>query len=144
MREGFVLLSAVVMLVLVSTILALALSMSTLTGRQTEDLYMREQAQILAKGATEFALLAISGHDNTADCIERIDLTYPADDPVFDINVSLRYLGRGLPCNGSAILSNAVATAESNMTVVVDTRVQYKDPTTAETVIYHRRTLQKP
>ncbi len=130
-------------MVLVATLMVLAFSLSAQTKKQTGDIYMQEQAQLLGRSATEFALLAISGHDNGADCINRIDLRYPQGDPLYDINMTLYYIGNGLPaaCN---TLSNSIATNESNGTVIIDTFVSYTDPATDERVRFHRRTIQKP
>lgn len=144
MRNGFTLLSAIFLMVLIAILMMLAFSLSSQTTKQTSDLYLREQAQLLAKSSTELALLAISGHDNSKDCIEQINLQYPHGGTVFDINMSLFYFGNNLPCSPNRILDNAVATAESNGTVLIDTIVTYRDIDTNETVRYHRRTIQKP
>ncbi len=144
MRRGFTLLSAIFLMVLVATLMVLAYSLSSQTKKQTGDIYMQEQAQLLARSATEFALLAISGHDNRADCIEQIDLQYPQGSPIYDINMTLYYIGNGLPCNTGHMLDNAIATQESNGTVLVDTAISYTDPATGERVRFHRRTIQKP
>ena len=143
MRRGFTLLSAIFLMVLVATLMVLAFSLSAQTKKQTGDIYMREQAYLLGRSATEFALLAISGHDNDVDCINDIDMEFPEEDPVYDINLTLYYLGRGLPA-GCRTLDNAVATDESNGTVMIDTIVSYTDPATGEEVRFHRRTIQKP
>ena len=142
MRRGFTLLSAIFLMVLVATLMVLSFSLSTQTAKQTGDIYLQEQGQLLARSATEFALLAISGHDNSKDCIENINLNYPKGAPVFDINMTLYYIGNGLPCNH--LLANDIETAESNGTVLIDTIVSYTDPGTNETVRFHRRTIQKP
>ncbi len=144
MRRGFTLLSAIFLMVLVATLMVLAFSLSSQTAKQTGDIYLQEQAQLLARSSTEFALLAISGHDNSADCIEQINLNYPQGAPIFDINLTLYYIGNGLKCNTDHILDNTIATNESNGTVLIDTLVSYTDPTTGEPVRFTRRTIQKP
>ncbi|WP_457594158.1 type II secretion system protein [Hydrogenimonas sp.] len=144
MRRGFTLLSAIFLMVLVATLMVLSFSLSTQTAKQTGDIYLREQGQLLARSATEFALLAISGHDNSINCIEQINMQYPQGAPVFDINLSLYYIGNGLPCSANHLLANAIATDESNGSVLIDTIVSYTDPGTNEQVKFHRRTIQKP
>lgn len=62
--------------------------------KQTSDLYLREQAELFnGQSATEYALLAISGHaiNTTNGCLNTINTTYPTDgtDKLFDINISL-------------------------------------------------------
>lgn len=144
MRSAFTLITAIFLMVLVATLMALALSLSTQSVRQTGNLYLQEQAQLLAKGATEIAMLAVSGHDNSADCIETINMRFPEGNPLFDINLSLYYIGTNLPCHANHILANNIASAESNGTVLIDTFVRYREPDSNESITYHRRTLQKP
>ena len=130
-------------MLLIGILMALSFSLSSQTTKQTGQLYLQEQGQLLAKSATEFALLAISGHNNNLNCINRIDLRYPQNAPIYDINMTLYYIGNGLPA-GCNTLTNSIATAESNGTVMIDTFVSYIDPETNETIRFHRRTLQKP
>ncbi len=143
MRPAFTLISAIFLMVLIAVLMALSFSLSSQTTKQTGDLYLQEQGQLLAKSATEFALLAISGHENNVSCIEQINLQYPQGAPMFDINMTLYYFGNGLPatCN---TLSDSITTPESNGTVMIDTFVSYTNPENNETVRFHRRTIQKP
>ena len=151
MRRGFSLITAIVFMILVATLGALALSLSNLSAKQTSDLYLREQAELLAQGATEYALLAISGHNFSANCLNTINSTYTdGTTTLFDINISLYYLGNGLPANcmkpsGSinAVSSN-IDTNDSNRTVIIDTIVSSSTGITTEPIRIHRRTIQKP
>ncbi len=143
MRKGFALLSAIFLMLLIGILMALSFSLSSQTTKQTGQLYLQEQGQLLAKSATEFALLAISGHENNVSCINQINLRYPQGAPMYDINMTLFYIGKYLPA-GCNTLTNSIATAESNGTVMIDTFVSYIDPETNETIRFHRRTLQKP
>ena len=145
MRKGFTLITAIIFIVLVASIAALSLSFSSFSTKQTTDLYLKEQAELLVQSGTEFALLAISGHDinATSNCINAINAPYPtAAAPQFDINITINYMGSGLPA-GCNILSNAVVTADSNVTVIIDTIVTDHNVST-EPIRLHRRTIQKP
>ncbi len=139
MRPAFTLLSAIFLMVLVAVLMMLTLSLSSQTSKQTSDLYLQEQAQLLAKSSTEFALLAISAHDNSVDCVNSMSLNYAQ----FNIYMKMYYLGSGLPA-ACDTLDNGIGTAESSGTVIVDTTVTYQDQETKETVRYFRRTIQKP
>lgn len=145
MRKGFTLITAIIFIVLVASIAALALSFSTFSTKQTTDLYLREQAELLVQSGTEFALLAISGHDiNATNCINAINAPYPtAAAPLFDINITINYMGSDIPAAGCNLLSNAVVTADSNITVIIDTIVTDHNVST-EPIRLHRRTIQKP
>jgi len=136
-REGFSLLLAIIVMITIATLMALMISLSSTTAKQTSDIYVSEQAKLLAKSATELALLAISGHDNSADCIENINFTYETN---YDVNMTIFYIGNGMPCTN--MLDNTIATAESNGTIIVDTYVTFNGAN--EPIRYHKRTIQKP
>jgi type II secretory pathway pseudopilin PulG len=147
MRQGFTLITAIIFMVLVASIAALSLSFSSFSTKQTTDLYLREQAELLLQSGTEFALLAISGHDinATGNCINAINAPYPtAAAPLFDINITINYIGNSLPAAGCNILGdNLLVTTDSNVTVIIDTIVQDHNVST-EPIRLHRRTIQKP
>jgi hypothetical protein len=152
MRKGFSMITAIIFMILVATIGALSLSLSSVSVKQTSDLYLREEAEILVQSSTEYALLAISGHNFSANCLNTINATYTPDGTttVFDINITMYYFGNGLPNNcqkpsGSinAISSN-IDTNESNLTVLIDTIVTSTATASTEPIRIHRRTLQKP
>lgn len=148
MRRGFSMITAIVFMILVATLGALAISLSNLSTKQTSDLYLREQAELLAQGATEYALLAISGHDFaiTPNCLNTINSSYTDGVTIlFDINVTLYYLGNGLPANCNTLTNNLnnIDTNDSNRTVIIDTFVTDRNLST-EPIRIHRRTIQKP
>ena len=126
-------------MITIATLMALMISLTSTTAKQTSDIYVSEQTKLLAKSATELALLAISGHNNSANCIENINFTFKTN---YDVNMSLYYIGNTLPCKPSHLLANAISTPESNGTVIIDTYVTFKG--SSEPVRYHRRTIQKP
>ncbi|WP_457597344.1 type II secretion system protein [Hydrogenimonas sp.] len=140
MRRAFSLLTAIAVILLIGTVLALTLSTSTMNVKQTSDLYLKEQAQLLAKSAAEYEILKITGTDFTTGCYNGANYTVKG----FDINTTVHYIGNGIPATCSHILANSIATADSNGTVMLDVVVSYTDPATGERIRYHRRTLQKP
>ncbi len=142
MRKGFSLLTAIVFLVLIATISAISLSLSTQTAKQTSDLLLKSQAELLLRSGTEYAMLAMSGHDYSSSCLENVNMTY---NNIFDINVSIMYIGSGITCSDSNhILANNIDTNESNRTVIIDTVVTTKNNIALEPLRLHRRTIQKP
>lgn len=149
MRKGFTLITAVLFIILVSTIALLALMLSSFSTKQTSDLYLHEQAELLLQSGTEFALLAISGHDiaTTGNCINTINAQYPqaGAGALFNIDMNISYIGSGLP-GGCNILSNTIVTPESNVTAIIDTIVETTpgNNVSTEPIRLHRRTIQKP
>lgn len=58
-RHGIAMIMAISVIVIIATILGLALSLANQTTKQTTDLYLYEQANILARSAGEYAKLKI-------------------------------------------------------------------------------------
>ena len=141
MRKGFSLITAMIFLVLIATLSALSISLSTQSVKQTGDVLLKSQAELLLRSGTEYALLAMSGHDYSSNCLETLNMTH---NDMFDINVSIMYIGSSLPCTSSHTLDNSIATSDSNRTVIIDTFVTTQDGITTEPIRLHRRTIQKP
>lgn len=144
MKKGFSLITAIIFILLVATLGALALSLSAQSAKQTGDLYLKTQAELLARSATEYALLAISAHEinATTGCLNEINATY-GNPNMFNINVDIKYFGRGLPV-ACDTLANNVQERESNITVMIDTYVEANNTISSEPIRFHRRTLQRP
>lgn len=105
MRRAFGLIAAIFFIVLVATTAITALSIATMTARDTNNAHNREQAVLLAQSATEYAVLAMQKHQYpacnngiapcaaTENCLETINITYPnPQNPLFNINVRIDYL----------------------------------------------------
>ena len=146
MRRGFGLITAIVIMITVATLMTLMIGLSSTSVKVTLDLYLKEQAELLSRSATEYALLAISGHENNVSCIENINIAYPQTNPTHEANVTIWYLGSGLPALCTNVLSNSIDTNESNLTVIIDTVVSVNQANTGvtEPIRVHRRTIQKP
>ena len=144
MRRGFGLITAIIVLVLVSVLMTLMLSLSATSVKQTTDLYFKEQAELLARSAVEYGLLALSGHENNVSCVEKVNITYQG---LYEANLSLYYIYAGSavsPC--SHVLVDNISTAESNLTALIDVTVRVRQDVTglSEPIVIHRRTIQKP
>jgi hypothetical protein len=142
LKKSFALITAILFIVLISTLLALTFYFSTKSAKKSGDIFAQKQAELLAISSTGFAILAISGHNFSSNCVEKINIQYPDTTPVFDINITLMYIGKNLPCSPNTELNDSIATADSNGTVIIDTLVTYK--LTPEPVRFHKRTIQKP
>ena len=145
-RSGFALIMAIGVVVLLSTILALSLRMTNIVSKSTTDIYLHEQALLLTRSATEYALLAISGYDRVANngCLNSITATFPTAGAsrLFDIQISMQYIGFGGVAGCTNLVGN-ISTPESNGTVLLDVEVSTAPGVSTEPIRYHRRTLQK-
>ncbi len=139
MRKGFGIITAIIIMMTVATLMSLMIGLSSATTKETSDIYLKQQAELLLKSSTEFALMAVSGHNNNTDCVETVKI----NSGNFVSNVDIWYLGRGLPASCGHILNNNVATDDSNLTVIVDVTVEDTGLAT-EPIRLHRRTIQKP
>jgi hypothetical protein len=148
-RKGIAMITAIAFLLIMVTIMGLMVSLTARASKQGADIYFQEQAQLLAKSATEYALLAISGHDRSGgDCVNQITSGYvcTGGNCLYDINTTIRYIGLGGLAGDCDDYIAAINTPESNGTVLIDVYVTL-DPTQAKTterISYHRRTMQKP
>jgi hypothetical protein len=147
MRRGFGLITAIIVLVTVATLMTLMISISTSTAKQTTDIYLKEQAELLMRSSVEYAMLAISAHDNSASCVQSINIDYPkaSSNATHHSTVTISYLGSSLPA-GCPTLSGVISTLESNLTAMIDVVVEVNQTNTGitEPIRLHRRTLQKP
>ncbi|WP_169754518.1 type IV pilus modification PilV family protein [Campylobacter curvus] len=146
MRRGFSLLAAIFFVVVTSSLCMLALSLSNTTSRQTSEIYLREQAELLAQGATEYAVLEILKHDyKNNGCLPSVSGNFPNNtNPILTYEVDITYFGDIGTCAGIPIQSK-----ESAGTVMLDVFVKsygYDDPDKMKTpnpIAFHKRTLQK-
>ena len=157
-RNGFALLTAVFLMIIIASMLLTMISQSSETQSKTMDSYLNEQAILLTYSATEYAMLAISGRDRLANgCITTINSTYPTTgDPMFNITTNIQYIWSndasldpadssvGLAATNCTGYIDNLATPESTGAARIDVFV-----TTApglgmdQPISFHRRTLQK-
>lgn len=137
---------AIIILVVVAVMSALILGFSSQTIKTTSNIYLREQGRLLALSATEYALLALSGHDHKINCLKTINIDTRQANLCFDINMSFSYIANGIDsswCDDDfRRLSNNLQYNESNLTVIVDTVVSCNEA--GENIRFHRRSIQKP
>lgn len=143
---------AIGVIVILGTIMALTLQMSSITSKQTINDYLHEQAILLTRSATELALLAISTTDRRVGCLTSLNGTYaPTGTAIFDINMTWSYIGlSGGNANNECLpaenyIQNAdVNDSDSKGSILLDVIVTLSDQTLSnEPIRYHRRTLQK-
>jgi type II secretory pathway pseudopilin PulG len=133
-RSGFAMILAMGVIVILASIMALSLSMTSQTTKQTTDLYLYEQAVLLSKSATEYALLRISQNNGCLPTINSFTL-----DGIYDINITLRYIGTA-PSVCTDYISD-LQTDEQNGSVMMDVTVSTDAAT--EPIRFFRRSIQK-
>jgi len=145
-KSGMAMIMAIAVIVIISTIMALSIALSSQTTKRTTDVYIYEQAVLLAKSAAEYALLRISLDNNETDpCVVK-KLDFKQD--YYDINISVRYSYTSYPADAAKCPLTSrfapVTTDEQNGSVLLDIAVSVNDTNiTTEPIKYFRRTIQK-
>ncbi|MFA7500280.1 MAG: hypothetical protein WCY85_04660 [Sulfurimonas sp.] len=138
-RSGFAMITAIIVIVILSTIMALSLSLTTETAKRTVDLYLYEQIALHAKSAAELAMLTIA---KGGPCTTITPYTING---IYDVNVSLQYIYTNpSPC-AVALTYFEVTTPEQNGSVLMDVTVSVRadQNLSTEPIRYFRRTIQK-
>lgn len=162
MRKAFSMLTAIFVIILMSTVSAYIINLSGKITKETHSQYQKEQAILYAKSYTELAVMAASSRD----CVDRFSAFIGESwmqvkkGEGYRVRVDIQYIGNEL--NGGAgcdTLGTAITTPTSRgSTMVVDTYVRYRDMGTVARfmnnggsvttnnlpwITYHRRTLQR-
>jgi hypothetical protein len=146
--------TSVFVIVIMASVGILVMNTTTKAIKETTTQYRKEQAVLLAKSYTEFAIMAVTANDRSVDCIENINvnnvIANAASGQGYQVDTRIYYIGNNNTanlgtCAGTRVLANDVATDGSDLQIIVDVYVRYKelDNTSADWITYHRRTLQK-
>ncbi len=149
-RKAFSMITAIFVIVLMATVAMLIMSTSAKMVKTTTAQFQQEQAILLAKSYTEYAIMAVTANEhNSTNCLNNISGNYGgADGYTVDVNIS--YIGdaANLVGNCARELDNTVITPKSPLNVIIDVFVRYKEfdhqaGSAAPDMTYHRRSLQK-
>jgi len=137
-------LTAIIFILTIGVLFAIVFSMLTGTTQKTMDHYLLNQEEALARSALEYTLLAVGGNEvnDSSKCLNQINMNYQN---TYDINVTIHYIGSGLPVPGCNVLDNSVQDVEDNATAIIDILVSLKPDVlpTNPPVTYFRRFIQK-
>ena len=141
-RKAFSMITAIFIIVLMASVSLFILSLSGKMVKDTTLQFQREQAVLLSKSYTEYALMAVTANQHTtANCLNEITGTYGD----YDIRADISYIGSGIDPSCTRILSNTVSTLNSPLNIIIDVFIKYPDydhPGDLN-LTYHQRTLQK-
>jgi len=148
MRRGFTLIAAIFFVVIASSICMLALSIASTSVKQNSEIYLREQSELVARAATEYAMLAIISNDFSTTCLGNQSENASEDNPIsgefgdlFTFKVYVKYFGdMGNACKNK----DAVIVKGTNQgTIILDVFVSSKPGKSSNPINFHKRTLQK-
>ena len=136
MKKAFSMLLTIIFIVVMAFIGIMIMSFSSFSAKHASSSIMDIRANLALRSATEYAILALQGHNNK-ERVDEINLSYP----FFDANIKFHYFLVG--CN-EALDKNCskISTQDTNSSVLVYVTVTSKIPS------FHIRkvkiTLQNP
>ncbi|WP_181001827.1 type IV pilus modification PilV family protein [Campylobacter concisus] len=139
MRKGFTLLAAIFFLVVAASIGTLALSIASTSARQSSEIYLREQAQLIAQSAAEYAIYEIFRTNFSNKCLDKVSGEF---NDMFDFNVDITYFGDIGICTPPTVMSGTSGIASTG-NVMLDVYVTSKPGKALNPINFHKRTLQK-
>jgi len=146
-KNGFAMIMAITVIVIIATIMALSVALTSQTAKRTTDVYLYEQASLYAKAASEIALLNIAKNG----CVNSLNLTLGSGIK-YDANITMKYAYTAATTNVAGTLNcdeyfstyGYINTPEQNGSVLMDIAVTLHDSSIAtEPIRYFRRTIQK-
>ena len=159
-HKAFSMITAIIVIVLMSTVALLIMNMSGKLIKETTAQYQSEQAILLANSYTEYAIMAVTANDRSpGNCLRTINGTM-GDAVVggnpnngYNIRLNIAYIGTNAVI-GNCLLVQRLgihANADLPLTIIVDAYVDYNDldnqnavpPAVPPVITYHRRTVQK-
>lgn len=146
MKKGFSLIAAIFFIILISTIALTSLSIATMSAREAPNILLNQQAELLARSATEYAIMNIQQNDYNKSCpesVKEINLNYPSKSPIFNVKVQIYYLNSALDCGDNVISSTALAD-NYKFASIIDVRVTSVGNIGSAPIKFSRRTLQIP
>ena len=146
-KSAFAMIMAISVIVIVATIMALGMLLTAKSVKKTADVYLYEQAVLMAHSAAEYSLLKIA---EDGPCSHFNDLHF-TQDTIYKIKITNRFVYTNpLPAkcvNDGSANDNVyaiVTTPEENGSVLMDVSVTVDDPTiTSEPIRYFKRSIQK-
>jgi len=120
LKKGFSLLLSIIFLVVMAFIGIMVMSFSASTSHHVRELYLDTKADLALRSATEYAILALQGHNFNNGLINHIHIDYP----LFNADIKFHYF----LINCSDENCTAISTADTNGSVIVYVEVTSKNP----------------
>ena len=122
MRKSFSLLLSIIFMIVMAVIGVMVMEFSASTSHHASESFLDTKANLALRSATEYAILAIQGHDFKNGLINEINISYP----LFNANVKIHYFLTSCP-SGSGNDCTQIHTADTNGTLILYTTVTSKN-----------------
>lgn len=139
-RSAMAMIMAIIAIVIISTILAISISLSAQTSKNSVDLYVYEQANLLARSAGEYARLQI-GKNNPCDDTN-VSISF-IENNHYNITIAVKYVYDTSIATCSTALTHAATSQDAHFgAALIDITVTVNDTTvTSEPIRVFRRKL---
>ena len=140
-RDGFAMIMAILVIIIISTILTLALSLTAQTSKSSVDLYVYEKANLLARAAGEYARLRI-GQEAFCGYVGTNGVPI-VEDTYYNITIDVNYAYDNSVATCNAALTHTATSQEIRFgAALIDITVEVNDATiTSEPIRIFRRKL---
>ena len=143
MKKGFSLILAIIFILLVASIGALSMSISSSSAKTSVNLFIHEQAKLLADGAVEYAIMKVQQNNFADTCVDEIEIKYPNDtNPTFIANISITYIGDGETIQHCA--NQIVSEKKGLQSIIISGQVRSLLENSRENLAYSFTTTQIP
>jgi len=156
-RSGFSMLVAIFVIVLLSLVASYIFYASSSISKEGAIQYQQEEARVLARSYTEYAVLAVSGNQKSGGiCINEIhaNIGNPNIGQGYRVTVYITYIGNTRYVNNCRNVAATLANTDVDaLSIIVDVYVEYRDimhPSLNSSFVsqipwqvYHRRSIQK-
>ncbi len=147
MKKGFGIITALLIMVLVSFLLMLVLKAAAIGVKHTEDTYIKTQTRLFMQSSIENAIMAIEGYErnSTSGCLKHIN--FISSDSRFESNITvLRYYCYDMSKCPNCDIAEKIQTDKSQGNVLLKTITQTTNSPRngGKLVRLEKITLQKP
>ena len=123
-------------MIIMAVIGVMVMQFNASSSKHTTESFLDTKANLVLKSATEYAILAIQGHDFKNGNLNNINISYPW----FDANITIHYFLTNCPAGDNDCTQ--IETKDTNGSVLIYTTV------TSKNTLFHIRktkiTLQNP
>jgi len=127
LKKGFGLLITIVFVVVLSVIGTMILKFASVSALHTTRSFMDTRAELMLKSATEYAILAMHGHDYKNGCLNTVKIN--DSENMFDINVTYHYFVTDCTTNPAwnGCKCSDITTKDTNGSVLIYVTVKSKN-----------------
>jgi hypothetical protein len=125
LRKSFSLLITLIFIIVVSVIGVMSLEFASFTNRHTAEVSLDTRAELMTRAATEYAILAMQGHDYKKNCLKHINMT--TGDKLFDINITYHYFLTNCSNSNCKDFCSDINTSDTNGSALIYVTVTSKN-----------------